>query len=222
MDDRQSLIDEENAERAEKGAPLVPGGSGEAKSSHGGAVVAAALAGAMAVLLAVAVVLAASDLLDAGPTPTWVGSGTGTVGGANTPEGRYETTSVPQSDEEATGRYYAFWKYDDVETWGYVFDLYADGTGEFHLFLAEDGRPLTREDVDAEDFTEPLVWRQDGASVTLDNPTGEDTLPDAPNAYVLGDGAGGRVLSPVDPDGYQYPGEVLYEDFDEALANMSE
>ena len=40
MDDRQALIDEENEERLETGAPPIPGGSAEARS-HGGAVAAA-------------------------------------------------------------------------------------------------------------------------------------------------------------------------------------
>uniref|UniRef100_UPI003AF41295 hypothetical protein n=1 Tax=Paratractidigestivibacter faecalis TaxID=2292441 RepID=UPI003AF41295 len=113
------------------------------------------------------------------------------------------------------------WKYEDDEIWGYIFDLYADGTGEFHLFLAEDDE-FTRAEVDGEDYSEGLLWEQDGSVVTLTNPGDEETLPDAPNDYVLTGTNGHRVLSPSDPNSYHYPDEVLYESYDEALANMSE
>lgn len=61
-----------------------------------------------------------------------------------------------RSEKDAAGRYYAFWKYADDEVWGYVFDLYADGTGEFRLFLAED-EDFTRAEVDAEEYSEALA-----------------------------------------------------------------
>lgn len=219
MDERQSLIDEENEERAETGAPPIPGGSAETRS-HGGAV-AAAIAGAVAAALLVAlVVFAVLDLAEERSTPTWVGSGLGDAieepsRGTRAPDLR------TSSEEDAAGRYYAFWKYADDEVWGYVFDLYADGTGEFHLFLAED-EDFTRTEVDAEEHSEGLLWEQDGSLVTLTNPRGEQTLPDAPNEYMLSGPVDRRVLSPSDPSSYHYPDEVLYESYDEALANMSE
>lgn len=214
MDDRQALIDEENEERLETGAPPIPGGSAEARS-HGGAVAAAIVAAIVAVILVGLVAFAVFAVTEARNTPTWVGSG---IGDSN-------ITSAPslrtQSEEDAAGRYYAFWKYEDDEIWGYVFDLYADGTGEFRLFLADDDE-FTRDEVDGEDYTEGLLWEQDGSAVTLTNPRGEETLPDAPNDYVLTGTKGHRVLSPSDPNSYHYPDEVLYESYDEALANMSE
>ena len=214
MDDRQALIDEENEERLETGAPPIPGGSAEARS-HGGAVAAAIVAAVVAVLLVGLVAFAVFSVTEARNTPTWVGSGSGGSNITSAPSLR------PQSQEDAAGRYYAFWKYEDDEIWGYVFDLYADGTGEFHLFLAEDDE-FTRAEVDGEDYSEGLLWEQDGSVVTLTNPGGEETLPDAPNDYVLTGTNGHRVLSPSDPNSYHYPDEVLYESYDEALANMSE
>ena len=62
MDDRQALIDEENEERLETGAPPIPGGSAEVRS-HGGAVAAALGAAVVAVLLVEFCVL---DLVGAG------------------------------------------------------------------------------------------------------------------------------------------------------------
>ena len=214
MDDRQALIDEENEERLETGAPPIPGGSAEARS-HGGAVAAAIVAAVVAVLLVGLVAFAIFAVTEARNTPTWVGSGIGDSNITSAPSLR------PQSQEDAAGRYYAFWKYEDDEIWGYVFDLYADGTGEFHLFLAEDDE-FTRAEVDGEDYTEGLLWEQDGSAVTLTNPRGEETLPDAPNDYELTGTNGHRVLSPSDQDGSHYPDEVLYESYDEAIANMSE
>ena len=133
MDDRQALIDEENEERLETGAPPIPGGSAEVRS-HGGAVAAAIVAAVVAVLLVGLVAFAVFSVAKTRNTPTWVGSGNG---GSNTTSA---PSLSPQSQEDAAGRYYAFWKYEDDEIWGYVFDLYADGTGEFHLFLAEDDK----------------------------------------------------------------------------------
>lgn len=214
MDDRQALIDEENEERLETGAPPIPGGSAEARS-HGGAVAAAIVAAVVVVLLVGLVAFAVFSVTEARNAPTWVGSG---IGGSNITSA---PSLSPQSQEDAAGRYYAFWKYEDDEIWGYIFDLYADGTGEFHLFLAEDDE-FTRAEVDGEDYTEGLLWEQDGSVVTLTNPGGEETLPDAPNDYALTGTNGHRVLSPSDPNSYHYPDEVLYESYDEALANMSE
>ena len=204
MDDRQALIDEENEERLETGAPPIPGGSAEVRS-HGGAVAAAIVAAVVAVLLVGLVTFAIFSVTEARNTPTWVGSGSGGSNITSAPSLR------PQSQEDAAGRYYAFWKYEDDEIWGYVFDL----------FLAEDDE-FTRAEVDGEDYTEGLLWEQDGSAVTLTNPRGEETLPDAPNDYVLTGTNGHRVLSPSDPNSYHYPDEVLYESYDEALANMSE
>ena len=187
MDDRQALIDEENEERLETGAPPIPGGSAEARS-HGGAVAAAIVAAIVAVILVGLVAFAVFAVTEARNTPTWVGS---SIGDSN-------ITSAPslrtQSEEDAAGRYYAFWKYEDDEIWGYVFDLYADGTGEFRLFLADDDE-FTRDEVDGEDYTEGLLWEQDGSAVTLTNPRGEETLPDAPNDYVLTGTNGHRTLA---------------------------
>lgn len=229
--DVEDLVNEENEERAETGAPPVPGGSSEKKGSHGGAVVAAVVIGVIAVLFVAIVVFAMKDVFAPKKTPTWVGtgsettvserptsgnSGSGSSGGTSTPSLR------PTSEDDAAGRYYAFWKYDDDEVWGYIFDLYADGTGEFHLFLSEDEDDFTRAEVDGEDYSEGLRWEQDGSTVVMLNPAGENTLPDAPNGYVLTGTAGRHVLSPSDPDTYQYPDEILYENYDEAVANMSD
>ncbi len=228
--DVEDLVNEENEERAETGAPPVPGGSSEKKGSHGGAVAAAVVIGVIAVLFVAIVVFAMKDVFAPKKTPTWVGTGSGTTvserptsgnSGSGSSGGTSAPSLRPQSQEDAAGRYYAFWKYDDDEVWGYVFDLYADGTGEFHLFLAEDDE-FTRAEVDGEDYAEGLLWEQDGSVVTLTNPRGEETLPDAPNDYVLTGTNGHRVLSPSDPNSYHYPDEVLYESYDEALANMSE
>ena len=76
MDDRQALIDEENEERLETGAPPIPGGSAEARS-HGGAVAAAIVAAVVAVILVGLVAFAVFAVTEARNTPTWVGSGIG-------------------------------------------------------------------------------------------------------------------------------------------------
>ena len=104
MDDRQALIDEENEERLETGAPPIPGGSAEARS-HGGAVAAAIVAAVVAVLLVGLVAFAVFSVTEARNAPTWVGSG---IGGSNITSA---PSLSPQSQEDAAGRYYAFWKY---------------------------------------------------------------------------------------------------------------
>lgn len=214
------LVDEENAERAENGLPPVPGGSEKARSSAVPAVVAAVVVGLLVTLLAVIMAAGVTRALDTSDSPRWVSSGRPSAGPGGPAYGIEEgrgNAPRAESDEAATGRYYAFWQYGD-ELWGYVFDLHADGTGEFSLFLSEDGS-FSEEDLVAKDFTEPLEWTQDGSAVTVSNPEGTDTLPDAPNGYVLSGEAGSRVLTPTDDS--KYPNDPLYEDFDEAVANMT-
>lgn len=229
-DDDADLIDSENEERAEGGLPPVPGGS--KKVSHAGPVAAAVIAGVLAVFFAAIVIVGVSNAYDYARQPTWGGSAYDRLDRLDSYEpddvetmdadGSTDRTQLlrPRSEEDATGRYYAFWAYeDDNEVWGYVYDLYADGTGEFHLFLCEDGMNFTREEVDGEAYTEGLVWSQDGSDVIVGNPDGEDTLPDGPNGYTMAGTLGSRIIYPQDAD--QYPGDPLYEDYDEAIANMT-
>lgn len=223
-EDDADLIDSENEERGQDGLPPVPGG--RRKVSHAGPVAAAVIVGALAVFFAVIVIVGVSSAYDYAKQPTWSGGSSGWTGpyeltedaDGNASDGTDKTELLrPRSEEDATGRYYAFWAYED-EVWGYVYDLYADGTGEFHLFLAEGGEDFTREDVDNETYSEGLVWSQDGSDVIVGNPEDEDTLPDGPNGYTMTGTAGGRIIYPQDSD--QYPNQPLYEDYDEAIANM--
>lgn len=237
-----SLIDEENEERAEGGLPPVPGGA--KKAGHGGAVAAAVVVGIIAVAFIAVVGGAIWSVWQDRDQPRWDNGSSFVYGDADVTDSDsgnatspdlsttdapdfsgVDSIELPVSYEDACGRWYAFWRFTDGgddETWGYIFDLYEDGTGEFRLFLCEDGTNFTREQVDAEEYTEAIRWTQNGSAITIDN-LNSDALPDAPNGYLQCTEDGHRVLVPAEGEyNYKYPGEVMYEDYDMAIQNMSE
>lgn len=132
----------------------------------------------------------------------------------------HDNGTTMTTNQVAAGTYYALWEYDD-DVWVYTYILGEDGTGTFKLYLASDEN-VTQSEVDADDYSEPLVWTQDGDEVTITNPDkSTDTLPDAPNYYTLAVVGNKRVLTPTD-SGYKYPSETFYEDWSSACANISD
>ena len=130
------------------------------------------------------------------------------------------TTTTTPTDASAAGTYYAIWQYDG-DTWVYTFILNPDGTGTFKLFWSTSSE-VTQEEVDADNYSESIVWTQSGSEVTVNNPDSDtDTLPDAPNTYTLSTSGDKRVLTPEGSE-YKYPSETLYEDWNTAYTNMDD
>ena len=139
------------------------------------------------------------------------------------------STALPESDTRtAQGTYYGMNRYQNSsgdttapdDYYSYLFVLYDDGTGEVGITYSE-GTPTSQAELDQIDLYDSIVWSEKDGVIYMMNASDDEYgfLYDGITEFQLGGESGSRTLTPTDE--YSYPGVVLCENYDDALATVA-